>query len=599
MPRAVPVEVRQAFSGVAKFRDAAVDEYIVALHSAAEDIEEQMLSMASKYDIVGGSFDSSSARNMSLLAQAQRNIDRAMVDSGYLGGASRMLEKTPQIRRQLAKAYATFGLPVDFSPIDTKAVSLATGAQFNAFANIGRAGARELRLGLVGSVTGAQSFDSFRDRLRETLLGTGRRDKRGAGMFRHASTLADTSMTQLHRTMEGQLAEEAGVERYMYDGPRDKVTRPFCDKLMKLAQMGYTWTMDQIKELDNSRANGGAGAGPGSAMIQGGGWNCRHEWIPWISSPVAGGMATARPEQPRKKAAKKKAKKKAPRVPSLRSLEQEETGKLLKKSTISFADYQAAVERAKLKHKQLTAKSLGMPVPKALKKKVAKTARRKTPTRKAVKRARAGSEQELVAEIKGNWLHAQKPYVDIDRRRDLTRAQKQVAQMYTETLYTDVNKYARGLKVSVGRIERDLREEGISSLKSAMTSLDAAIKKSKLRQGTTLYRGIGGTKAARYNNFEIGTVFSDPAYSSFSIDAEEAFMFAEGRRKRGVVFRLVTRKGQSALPMGGGEAEVVLKRGQRFRIIGKHEVSFKAQRSIVSGRKEETWKALVVTIEAI
>lgn len=63
-------------------------------------------------------------------------------------------------------------------------------------------------------------------------------------------------------------AEASGVDRFVYLGPDDAVTRPFCDALVG------TWlTKAEILELDNGQT------GQGSAYVQRGGYNCRHSFL--------------------------------------------------------------------------------------------------------------------------------------------------------------------------------------------------------------------------------------------------------------------------------------------------------------------------------
>ncbi len=63
------------------------------------------------------------------------------------------------------------------------------------------------------------------------------------------------------------LGEELGIEKYMYWGPDDKLTRPFCDQ-----HLGEVHTIEEWKKIDNGQN--------GSAATHAGGWNCRHRLVP-------------------------------------------------------------------------------------------------------------------------------------------------------------------------------------------------------------------------------------------------------------------------------------------------------------------------------
>ena len=53
-----------------------------------------------------------------------------------------------------------------------------------------------------------------------------------------------------------------------YTGPDDGLERPFCDEINGLAL-----TTEQVQELDNGPRQ------PGAPAYNGGGYNCRHQWV--------------------------------------------------------------------------------------------------------------------------------------------------------------------------------------------------------------------------------------------------------------------------------------------------------------------------------
>ena len=64
-----------------------------------------------------------------------------------------------------------------------------------------------------------------------------------------------------------QKAQEAGVERMIYDGPKDAKNRPFCAE-----HVGNSYTMEEIQDMRNQDDM--------PALTDMGGYNCRHEWRP-------------------------------------------------------------------------------------------------------------------------------------------------------------------------------------------------------------------------------------------------------------------------------------------------------------------------------
>lgn len=96
-----------------------------------------------------------------------------------------------------------------------------------------------------------------------------------------SSNLADTSIATFYRTItdKGYQVIEAdlpGFEiRYNYEGPLDKLNRPFCLKLEKLSRQGKTWTREMINKMNNGQLP--------NVFLTCGGFRCRHQWV--ISIP--------------------------------------------------------------------------------------------------------------------------------------------------------------------------------------------------------------------------------------------------------------------------------------------------------------------------
>lgn len=266
--------------GSIDFREAAVAKFRRDLVAIAQSLERAIIALATRYSLEDGAFKGNKA-DLARLATAQRQIEAALREAGYTETVAEFLRQMPKLRRSIQKEMSeAIGAQIAFHQTDLDAFRALAGAHFDAYADIGRNAASLIRRELQAAVTTGQSFESWADNLRAVLRGSRKRDRAGFGMFRHADTLARTATTQLHRAMQAQLADEIGATTFRYVGPDDEVTRPFCDRLVEQANAGAVLTREAIDLLDNSRDAGGAGAGPGSAFQQGGGWNCRHMWEP-------------------------------------------------------------------------------------------------------------------------------------------------------------------------------------------------------------------------------------------------------------------------------------------------------------------------------
>lgn len=89
-------------------------------------------------------------------------------------------------------------------------------------------------------------------------------------------TLYDTQVSVFGRQVESLKTKELGPEQpFLYVGPIDDVTRPFC-----LEHAGKVWTREKIDAMDNDQLP--------NVFLTAGGYNCRHSWIAVESKELRG-----------------------------------------------------------------------------------------------------------------------------------------------------------------------------------------------------------------------------------------------------------------------------------------------------------------------
>lgn len=95
-------------------------------------------------------------------------------------------------------------------------------------------------------------------------------EKFGATLGRQIETETQTLLAGFSRAVTVGKAKELGFDLFMYIGPDDKVTRPFCEHLLQRDPAIYT--QDEIQKMDNEQGL--------DVFTYGGGYNCRHDWRP-------------------------------------------------------------------------------------------------------------------------------------------------------------------------------------------------------------------------------------------------------------------------------------------------------------------------------
>jgi hypothetical protein len=84
-------------------------------------------------------------------------------------------------------------------------------------------------------------------------------------------TEVKTRISQYGRSITAAAADQAGLDHYLYTGPRDGLTRPFCKALIDLVVDDQ-----QMRKLRNGQGL--------SVKTSCGGYNCRHSWSPVTES---------------------------------------------------------------------------------------------------------------------------------------------------------------------------------------------------------------------------------------------------------------------------------------------------------------------------
>lgn len=111
-----------------------------------------------------------------------------------------------------------------------------------------------------------------------------------------AASIAETSISTFYRTISDRGFELIQEElpdfdlRYTYEGPLDKLNRPFCAKLERQSRNGKVWTKKQIKAMNNGQLP--------NVEVTCGGFRCRHQWV--LSSKDLNKRDSERPESKRK-----------------------------------------------------------------------------------------------------------------------------------------------------------------------------------------------------------------------------------------------------------------------------------------------------------
>lgn len=90
--------------------------------------------------------------------------------------------------------------------------------------------------------------------------------------------LVTTSLAAFDRTLTVAHGKEAGVEWYAYLGPDDDVTRDWCSH--------WVGHRGRPEDFEATADRWGRDTQPKPVMAWGGGWNCRHDFLPLLGDDI-------------------------------------------------------------------------------------------------------------------------------------------------------------------------------------------------------------------------------------------------------------------------------------------------------------------------
>jgi hypothetical protein len=224
------------------------------------------------------SLDKKLRRSLRAAKSAVTDAVRAAADSGDLP-ALRGMDRDTLSRWLLDAGLGDLVLDITEAERDTLAnveqllLASSDGFDVSALEGIGQALADDTISGIIDDVIVPDVQRVVRDALAGAQFTADPSETIGSldAALRSAEgrqiTEARTRITSFGRELTAVAAESAGVDHYLYTGPLDGITRPFCRQLA-----GKVFTKSQVQDLRNYQIE--------PPLVRGGGYNCRHTWAP-------------------------------------------------------------------------------------------------------------------------------------------------------------------------------------------------------------------------------------------------------------------------------------------------------------------------------
>jgi hypothetical protein len=193
-------------------------------------------------------------------AVAARSEIRNALDATYVKTIDSIVRDYDAVAKA---AEAAIGKYSEFAVLDEAVVSELQQLSFNGYNALGDEFLESVSKQVYESTLTGQTFADAVKVVQSSV------DK---DLGRYANQAVHDGLMDFDRSVNTNIALNAGAEKFIYVGPTDEVTREHCNR-----HAGNTLTIDEINDAWDSSWSGKR---EGSPFVVAGGFNCRHRWRP-------------------------------------------------------------------------------------------------------------------------------------------------------------------------------------------------------------------------------------------------------------------------------------------------------------------------------
>lgn len=235
--------------------DQAIATFDERMTKLLRDIRRDVLNSLGHLDIRNGTIQET-PDNRAHIRAAVREVMISAEKNGYQDIVTKFLADYQFQVQTIEQIFEELHIPLDWSLKDQQMAARLAAAD---------------RASLRGAIDDMAGYVGQRARLTVGRLGIGDMAELLDGALLHgkadAVTIADTAMSMFARKVSDAKYKDAGIDKFRFIGPDDRLTRVFCNDLI---DKGRVFTRDAIDAMDNGQLP--------DVMVTCGGWNCRHLW---------------------------------------------------------------------------------------------------------------------------------------------------------------------------------------------------------------------------------------------------------------------------------------------------------------------------------
>jgi hypothetical protein len=258
-------DMKRATAGLDLVASRASDNLLAAYARAEADIYRRLLELSA--DLPANLRNVPLANKLQWYVSTSASLRNSAELIGVADGLGAYISEYDTIARYAERILAAGMTPPEFTAIPQRLIEALKTQDWSYFEGLNRQAILRLDQALFDSVIAGATKRTMLAELKGVITGS-YPWKSGRGLYEwHAGTYVRTMNMRAGRAMVAGQAKEAGLTWYVYIGPADSKTRPFC-----LDYVGTALDEQEIESLDNGQT--------GNVLIDGGGYNCRHQWNP-------------------------------------------------------------------------------------------------------------------------------------------------------------------------------------------------------------------------------------------------------------------------------------------------------------------------------
>jgi hypothetical protein len=248
-------ELQDAVTREAALMDAMSEAFAEDLADVYTRLQLRVRALLDQFEAEGGRLVSTQA-NLGRAIQLRNDLWAALRAAGYDGLiADAVGAPLDRLAADVLSSSKIANAAAKLTPVDVNALAAFKELRLADLVDVGDDLLRTVWRSILDGVVGLRPIkDLVKDIARATDLS-----------LRQARTIYDTGISTYARQVDLLLSSGKPDERYVYVGPLDSLTRPFCR-----TWIGKVLERQEVEKLDNGQMP--------NPLITAGGYNCRHSW---------------------------------------------------------------------------------------------------------------------------------------------------------------------------------------------------------------------------------------------------------------------------------------------------------------------------------